>query len=116
MFVSANAIAEDKVVLTLLTVIRSKQYSLLQGLVSPELPKDKSYGDLVNLLKKHFDPKSIVIAEQFHFFQRNKKTGESNTEYLAVLRRFASRYQFGDFLSEALRDKLVCRMHSESIL
>ena len=63
----AATIAEDKVVLTLLTVIGSKQYSLLQGLVSPELPKDKSYDDLVDLLKKHFDPEPIVIAQQFHF-------------------------------------------------
>ena len=116
MFVSANAIAEDKVVPTLLTVIGSKQYSLLRGLVSPELPKDKSYDDLVGLLKKHFDPEPIVIAERFHFYQRNQKPGESIADYLAVLRRLASRCQFGNFLSEALRDKLVCGMHSESIL
>ena len=110
----AATIAEDKVVLTLLTVIGSKQYSLLRGLVSPELPKDKSYDDLVDLLKKHFDPEPIVIAQQFHFEINNNQ--ESIAEYLAVLSRLASRCQFGTFLSEALRDKLVCEMHSESIL
>ena len=116
MFVSANAIADDKVVPTLLTVVGSKNYSLLRGLVSPALPKDKTYDELVELLKKHFDPEPIVIAERFHFYQRNQKAGESIAEYLATLRRLASRCQFGAFLSEALRDKLVCGMYSENIV
>ena len=40
MFVSANAIEDNKVVPTLLTVIGSRQYTLLRGLISPVLPKD----------------------------------------------------------------------------
>ena len=43
MFVSANAIEDSKVVPTLLTVVGAKPYSLLRGLVSPALPKDKTY-------------------------------------------------------------------------
>ena len=116
MFVSANAIEDSKVVPTLLTVVGSKPYSLLRGLVSPELPKDKTNDELVDLLKKHFDQKPIVIAEHFHFYQRNQKSGESIAEYLAALRRLASRCKFGTFLTEALRNKLVCGMHSESII
>ena len=53
-------------------------------------------------LKKHYDPEPIIIAERFHFYQRNQKSGESIADYLACLRRLASRYKFGDFLSEAL--------------
>ena len=73
MFVSANAIEDSKVVPTLLTVVGSKPYSLLRGLISPELPKDKTYDELIDLLKKHFDPEPIVIAERFQFYQRNQK-------------------------------------------
>ena len=116
MFVSANAIEDSKIAPTLLTAIGSKQYSLLRRLVSPALPKDKSYDDLVNLVKKHFDPEPIIIAARFHFYQRNQKPGELISEYLAVLQRLASRCQFGAFLSEAIRDKLVCGMHSENIV
>ena len=67
MFVSANAIEDSKVIPTLLTVVGSKPYSLLRGLISPELLKDKTYDELVDLLKKHFDPEPIVIAECFDF-------------------------------------------------
>ena len=115
MFVSANSIETDKVVPTLLTVLGSTHYTLLRGLVSPELLKDKSYDELVELLKKHYDPEPIIIAERFHFYRCDQKTGESIADYLAALRRLASRCKFGTFLTEALRDKLVCGMQSDNI-
>ena len=115
MFVSANSIETDKVVPTLLTVLGSTHYTLLRGLVSPELPKDKSYDELVELLKKHYDPEPIIIAEHFHFYRRDQKTGELIADYLAALRCLASRCKFGTFLTEALRDKLVCGMQSDNI-
>ena len=71
LFVSANSIADDKRVPTLLTVVGAEHYSLLRGLVSPQLPKDKSFDELVTLLTKHYDPEPIVIAERFHFYRRN---------------------------------------------
>ena len=115
MFISANSIETDKVVPTLLTVLGSTHYTLLRGLVSPELPKDKSYDELVELMKKHYDPEPIIIAERFHFYRRDQKTGESIADYLASLRLLASRCKFGTFLTEALRDKLVCGMQSDNI-
>ncbi len=114
MFVSANSIADDKLVPTLLTVVGSTHYTLIRGLVSPELPKDKSFDELVDVLKKHYDPEPIIIAERFHFYERRQKPTESIANYLATLRRLASRCEFGAFLSDALRDKLVCGMHSEN--
>ena len=114
LFASANAIEDDKMVPTLLTVVGSTHYSLLRGLVSPDLPKDKSFDGLVALLKKHYDPEPIIIAERFHFYRRSQNAGESIAEYLATLRRLASRCKFGGFLGEALRDRLVCGMQSES--
>ena len=116
LFVAANSIGEDKLVPTLLTVVGAKHYSLIRGLVSPRLPKDKTFAELVDLLKQHYDPEPIVIAERYHFYQRSQKPGESIANYMASLRRLASRCQFQDFLSEALRDRLVCGLQSEMIL
>ena len=114
MFVSANSIADDKLVPTLLTVVGSTHYTLIRGLISPELPKDKSFDELVDVLKKHYDPEPIIIAERFHFYERRQKPTESIANYLATLRRLASRCEFGAFLSDALGDKLVCGIHSEN--
>ena len=113
LFVEANAIEDDKRVPTLLTVIGSVHCTLLRGLVSPQLPKEKTYDELVEILKKHFDPEPIIIAERFHFYRRNQGQSESISDYLANLRRLASRCKFGTFLQEALRDRLVCGMQSE---
>ena len=115
LFVSANSIADDKRVPTLLTVVGAEHYSLLRGLVSPQLPKDKSFDELVTLLTKHYDPEPIVIAERFHFYRRNQGSNESVGDYLAQLRCLASRCKFGTFLDEALRDRLVCGLESENV-
>ena len=83
LFVSANSSEDDKLVPTLLTVVGSEHYSLLRGLVSPQLPKDKTFDELVALLKKHYDPEPIIIAERCHFYRRNQGSSESIGEYLA---------------------------------
>ena len=115
LFVAANGISDDKKVPTLLTVVGATHYTLIRGLVSPELLKDKTFDELIDLLKKHYDPQPIVIAERFHFYQRSQKPDETITNYLASLRKLASRCEFGAFLTEALRDRLVCGMQHENI-
>ena len=99
---------------TLLTIIGSTHYTLIWGLVSPDLTKDKGYDNLGELLKKHYDPKPIMIVERFHFYRQDQKTGESIADYLATLWCLASRCKFSAFLNDALRDKLVCGMQSEN--
>ena len=98
----------------LLTVIGSKTYSLLRGQLAPTLPKNKSLKDLEKLLKDHFEPKPLVIAERFRFYKRVQAAGESLADYLAELRQLAQTCEFGTFLNEALRDKYVVGMRSES--
>ena len=55
----------------------------------------------------------MVITECFHFYQRNQAVRESVAEYLAELRRLATHCEFEDYLSEALRDRLVCSLCNE---
>lgn len=115
LYVSVNGIAEDKRAPTLLLVLGLSHYSLIRGLVSPQKPENKTLDELSTLLKKHFDPEPVVIAERFQYYQRTQGSGESVSEFLAGLRMLASRCKFGTFLSEALRDRLVCGLNSESI-
>ena len=41
--------------------------------------------------------------------------GETITEYVAELRRLAATCEFGEFLNDALRDRLVCGQRNESV-
>ena len=107
-FFIANDIKNEQKKATFLSLIGSQTYSLLKNLVSPTIPKDKSYSDLVAALKKHYEPKPLIIVERFHFHRRSQAVGESMNEYMAELRRLSTHCKFGGFLDEALRDRLVC--------
>ena len=96
----------------LLSVVGSKTYSLLRSLVAPTLPQDKPLDDLVAILKMHFGPKPLVIAERFHSTSARKLW--VGTIIMAELRRLTTHCEFGDYLDEALRDRLVCGLHTKA--
>ena len=88
LYLTANDVADGKKVAVLLSVIGVKTYSLLCDLLSPANPKDKSFAQLSEALKNHFEPKPMVIAERFTFYCRDQYPNESILEYVAELRVF----------------------------
>ena len=82
-----------------LSVIRTKNYTLLRGLVSPA---DKTFVELSSVLKAHFEPKSLVIAERYRFSCRNQGPSESIADFIADLRKLAVHCEFDAYLNEAL--------------
>ena len=109
-FFKANGIEEERQESVLLSVIGGKTYSLLRDLLAPDRPDSKTFTQLAETLMEHFQPKTLVIAEQFYFHSRNQKTTETIGQYVAELRRLATHCEFRDTLSDALRDRLVCRI------
>ena len=99
---------------TLLSIVGGTAYEILRSLLAPALPQTKSYTVLVETLQKHYAPKPLVIAERFHFHRRDQKSGESIAEYIAELRKLSIHCEFGDYLNQALRDRLVCGLRSEA--
>ena len=114
-FVANNIKEAEKQVTVFLSVVGANTYTLLRGLVAPEKPKDKSFAQLTEVLKKHYEPTRIVIAERFYFHRRGQQVGESIAQYVAELRRLAIHCEFDAYLEDALRDRFVCGIRSESI-
>ena len=113
LFFDVNGIEEDKKkVPVFLNTVGSRTYALLRDLLAPAKPAEKKFEDLQKVLTEHFEPKPIVIAERFYFHQRTQGPNESVLEYITELRRLATHCEFGDFLQEALRDRLVCGLRS----
>ena len=110
----ANKIESERQVEVFLSLIGGKNYALLRDLLLPQQPKDKSLDELMGTLKRHFEPKPVVIAERFHFHRRGQGVDESVAEYVAELRKLATHCRFGGYLEEALRDRLVCGLREES--
>ena len=114
-FFSVNGIADGKKVATLLTVIGKKAYDLLRNLLAPEKPSAKGYDVLVQAMKSHLDPQPLAIAQRFKFHQQNQRSDETISQFVVELRKCAEHCNFQDKLDEALRDRLVCGLHSETI-
>ena len=75
----------------------------------------KSYEDLSKTLKVHYEPKPLVIAERFHFYQRSQALCESVADFAADLRRLSIHCEFkADWCDAALRDRFVCGLRNEA--
>ena len=92
----------DKQKAVFLTCVGTTTYTLLNNLVRPVKLQDKSPDELLALLKSHFEPRIVVIAERFRFYQRLQREGETIANCKADLRRLSKHCEFGDYLDAAL--------------
>ena len=72
------------------------------------LPSEFTFDEITSKLINHLKPRRLTVAERFKCHQRNQNDGEDVAKFAAELRRLASTCNFGDFLTEALRDQFVC--------
>ena len=116
MHILATGMEDGKKVPSVLSAVGAKTYALLKSLLAPDLPKSKSYEDLRKLLKAHYEPKSLVIAELFHFYRRSQALCESVADFAADLRRLSIHCEFkADRFDEAFRDRFVCCLCNEAM-
>ena len=66
-------------------------------------------------MQSHLDPQPLAFAQRFKFHQRNQKSDETISQFVVELRKYAEYCDFQDKLDEALRDRLVCGLRSETI-
>ncbi|XP_058816755.1 uncharacterized protein K02A2.6-like [Topomyia yanbarensis] len=88
-------------------------YDVICDKIAPEVPRDKTYEQIVVTLEGFFNPQPLEISENFRFMCRRQgdknaaSPDESVDEYLVSLRRIAVTCNFGDYLDTALRNQLV---------
>ena len=107
LYIEANGVQDAKKVAVFLTIMGSKSYGLLGNLLAPGKPREKTYDELVETLKGHYEPKPLVIAEWFQFYKHSQQPGESIADFVADLQKLAIHCEFEAFLDQALRDRLV---------
>ncbi|RXN15416.1 putative protein K02A2.6-like protein [Labeo rohita] len=99
----------------LLSLVSSQTYSLMRNLLSPDKPGDKSFSELVELLRNHYNPKPSEIVQCFKFNSQNRQPNETVADYVVVLRELAQHCNYGEKLKEMLRDRLVCGIEVDGI-
>lgn len=115
MYFMANDVKAEKKVAVLISSMSASTYGLLRSLLSPVKPSTLTFKELCETLQKHLSPAPITIAERFRFYKRDQRDGETVNEYIAELKKMSSKCEFGQFLEEALRDKLVCGLRNTVI-
>ena len=90
-------------------------YQLIRNLLAPVKPTDKSFYELVKLVKDHHQPPPSEIVQRFSFHSRTRRNGESVSAFVAQLRKLAEYCAFGDTLSDMLRDCIVCSINDQEV-
>ena len=83
--------------------------------MEPDKPDSKTYQELLEVLKQHYEPKPVVIAERFRFYRWLQAPGESFASYVAELKNLARNCAFEGYLETALRDQFVCGIRSQMV-
>ena len=113
-FLVANAITDaGRKKAIFLTVCGPTVYQLLRNMCAPAKPSEKTLEVLLDLAKKHYAPKVSVVVARYRFNSERQKAGQSVSSYVATLKKKASCCNFGENLTEQLRDRFVCGVHDE---
>ena len=76
--------------------------------MAPTKPTEKTFHDLVKIVKNHQEPPPPTIVQPFYFKTRIEEMEETLSEFVAGLHRLSECCQFAATLDDMLRDRLVC--------
>lgn len=82
-------------------------YHLIRRLVSPNKPTDKTFHEIVKLVKDHLTPLSCTML-RYKFNAHSQNDKECIADFVASLRHLAENCEFGTSLDDMLRNRLVC--------
>ena len=100
----------------LLTSIGSVSYRVLKDLSFPDAPNTKTLEQLAALLRGHYKPTRLKVAERYRFYSANQRSGESITDFVRELKKLAGTCEFtNDQLQDSLRYRFICGLRSEQI-
>ncbi|XP_069363442.1 uncharacterized protein [Maniola hyperantus] len=115
MYFIVGEVKETLRVPTMISMVGDRAYELMVNLCSPDRPGDKTFAELVKIVGEHLQPKPSILAERFRFRQYRQQESTSVSQYVAELKELSRFCEFGNNLSENLRDQLVCGLQSEVI-
>ena len=111
---TAKREADNRKVAVTISLIGKQTYSTLKDLCLPNLPTEKTYDQLTEILKGYYKPKVLEVAESYRFHHTLRSENETVTEYANKLKRLAVNCNFGTYLTRALRNQFVGGVKSQA--
>ena len=94
----------------------SLTYRVLKDLAFPDAPNKKTFAQLATLLRGHFKPTRLKVAERYRFHSAFQKPGQTIAAFVRDLKKLAGTCEFtNDQLKDSLRDRFICGLRSEQI-
>lgn len=115
-FFVVNGIEDDKKPAFLISCIGHESYKTLRDLSHPVAPKDRSYDELTELLRKQFTPQVSIFRERANFYKANQLPGENATAWYGRIKKLSVDCKFGDNLESILLDKFVTGLRVGQVL
>ncbi|XP_068708231.1 uncharacterized protein [Montipora foliosa] len=97
-----------------ISLIGKQTYSTLKDLCLPNLPAEKTFDQLTEILKGYYKPEVLEVAESYRFHHTLQSENETVSEYANKLKRLAVNCNFGTYLTRALRDQFVGGVKSQA--
>ena len=108
MYFVANKIEQDRKTSIFLACCGAKMFALATNAVAPKCVTQVPFNEIIEALKNHFKPKTLIISERFNFGTRVQEPGESIAEYVNGLKELHRTCAYPQIVqSEILRDRFV---------
>jgi len=115
-FFEVNEIAPEKKKALLLTSLNEDTYKTLRDVCHPQLPKDKTFDELIELLNKQFVVRTSVFRERVKFYTAKQYANESIAFWFARIKKLSIDCKFGDRFDAVLLDRFISGLRSSAIL
>lgn len=115
-FFEVNDIGADKKKALLLTSIDEVTYKTLRDVCHPQVPKDRTFDELVELLNKQFVIRTSVHRERVKFYTAKQAPNESIANWYASIKKLSVDCKFGERFDSVLLDRFISGLRPGSVL
>lgn len=107
-----QAVNEEKKKYALIALLGPEAFELVADSCLPREPAEKTYKELVEIIKKQLMPTKLPIAARYEFYQLRQGVEDVKT-YVRKLQHASDSCAFGNQLNDRLRDQLVIGLSSK---
>lgn len=105
----------DRKVAILLAFLGKEAYGVLKCKCDPIPPKDKTYEQLEEILKKNFSTQEAVFHKRSIFYDAMQERNEAVSDWFARIKSLAAPCEFGNQLDDKIKDKFITGLEKGEI-
>lgn len=102
-----NHVAEDKKKAFLINCLYDPIHDTLRDICFPDVPKDKTYDELCELMNKHFGKPKSVFAERCKFYDAKQEENESVQDWFRRIKKLSLNCRLCEQYADIVLDRFI---------